>query len=542
MSFRDAILKEAHLTATTNGAMVYDTSFNSNVDLFGSIGSMRHNYESENILLFENAFKENPVMATRLLFYARDCRGGYGERKVVFDIFKKSFMDDHPEYGVQLVKHFAEYGRWKDMWDLIDLKVKEVGIEKAIEDKVVVEMLDIIYNQFYKDWQVVKYYYDAAGLADDKPNISMLAKWMPSCHSQSKNVRKLYRLFAEYSKLPAWLPMGERYYRTYLRKMRDYLDIVEKKIVNKDYESIDYTKIPSRALKRYTKLFNKYDYERFSSLMKKAANPTDNPEVKLNVKQLYPYEILGDVAFTYWRDRKVDFEDTDAKNAMWYQMPNFFKRDVSILPVLDTSGSMNGEPLKIAMSLAIYTAQNNSHDTFKNIVMQFSDNPHFVDIGKAHRLGDIVNCFHCDNGSTNFEGVMKKLLITAINNKLPKSEMPEYLLIISDMQFNSMSDMGYSFKPMEYSALTTPIPMMERLRKAYNNAGYDLPMMIYWNVADSPSKGRFPMAHLDGCIYISGKTPAIFDHLFDDKFPTTLDLINDIINSDRYKDITLKLD
>ena len=81
--------------------------------------------------------------------------------------------------------------------------------------------------------------------------------------------------------------------------------------------------------------------------------------------------------------------------------------------------------------------------------------------------------------------------------------------------------------------------MMDKIRSEYNKTPYKLPTMIYWNVDDDAPKGSFPMAHLDGCIYISGRTPIIFEHLFDERFPSTYELIKKITDSDRYNKITI---
>lgn len=537
---RNVLEREAHKVETYNGATVYDSSFDNLTDLFAKIGSMRYASDNESLSLFKKAFSEDPITATRVLFYARDCRGGYGERSVVLRIFYKFFCIEHPEWGSQLVHWFAEMGRWKDLWDLVGMLIKDKGMEVMLDDTradypdIAGTIFDIIMLQFNDEICSVEAW--NRGDLKERPNISMLGKWMPSCHSQSKNVRNLFKWFSKSAQGLTYC-MGEKYYRYYTKLLRTHIGIVEHNIVSKNYESIDYTKIPSRALKRYKTLFEKYDAARFNEVMAKAANPEENPDVKLNVKQLYPYEILGEVRFGW---SVVSCEAGDAETAMWYQMPNFFKRDVSILPVLDTSGSMNGVKSSIATSLAIYAAQRNKHETFKDMIMQFSDEPHMVSIKDKHSLNDIVGCFRCDNNSTDFEGVMLYLLNLAVQSNISPDEMPEYLLIISDMQFNTLSrTYDMDLNPNSAKSSNIKIPMMEHIRKLYAETPYEMPTMIYWNVDDDAPRGSFPMSHLDGCIYISGKSPVIFDHLFDEKFPTSYELIKKITDSDRYNRITI---
>ena len=85
-AFSNALRETATRTYTENGAKARNTSSNALVDLFASIGSLRNRNENEVLRLFADAYLEDKLIATKILFYARDIRGGLGERKVFRDI------------------------------------------------------------------------------------------------------------------------------------------------------------------------------------------------------------------------------------------------------------------------------------------------------------------------------------------------------------------------------------------------------------------------------------------------------------------------
>jgi hypothetical protein len=73
---------------TENGMTTNTTTLNACVDLYGDIGAMRGQDKSRLIKLFSSAYGEDPMTAMRILFWARDVRGGSGERQVFRDIFQ----------------------------------------------------------------------------------------------------------------------------------------------------------------------------------------------------------------------------------------------------------------------------------------------------------------------------------------------------------------------------------------------------------------------------------------------------------------------
>ena len=122
---------------TENGLPTNSTSLDLCVDLFFTIGAMRGQDKQRLINSFTKAYAENPLTATKLLFWARDIRGGAGERQIFRDII--TYLAGSKQKSV-LKKNLAlisEYGRWDDLLPLIGTSLEKDAlnlIEKALKD------------------------------------------------------------------------------------------------------------------------------------------------------------------------------------------------------------------------------------------------------------------------------------------------------------------------------------------------------------------------------------------------------------------------
>ncbi|MBQ3693090.1 MAG: DUF2828 family protein, partial [Clostridia bacterium] len=82
LNFLQALKGEANKTLTENLAVTYRSSGSENVDLFGSIGALRSASDEDIVRRILKAWGEDRDLAMKILFYARDIRGGLGERRV----------------------------------------------------------------------------------------------------------------------------------------------------------------------------------------------------------------------------------------------------------------------------------------------------------------------------------------------------------------------------------------------------------------------------------------------------------------------------
>lgn len=111
MTFKDAVLNTPSFSRTANGMKTYQSSLNALVDLFYQIGASRGKDVTG---LFERAYAEDRQLALRIAFWARDVRGGAGEREIFRSIIKH-LEKLHPAELEQVIKLAPEYGRWDDI-------------------------------------------------------------------------------------------------------------------------------------------------------------------------------------------------------------------------------------------------------------------------------------------------------------------------------------------------------------------------------------------------------------------------------------------
>ena len=104
---------------TENGGVSYKSTLNGLLDLFGFGAAYRPRSDEDCILLFKNAFDEDPVHALRCLFYLRDCRGGQGERRF-FRVCFKWLAENYPEVARKNMRYIPFYGRVDDLYCLVD--------------------------------------------------------------------------------------------------------------------------------------------------------------------------------------------------------------------------------------------------------------------------------------------------------------------------------------------------------------------------------------------------------------------------------------
>ena len=178
MNFATAMKQEANFTTTENGAVALKSTNDACLDLFATIGSLRTDYEGNRTeTLFAEAFKEDPLMATKIVFYGRDIREGLGERET-FRKLIRYMAKHHPEAIKPNLDLIGVYGRYDDMYSLIDTEVED-------------DMWAAMKKQFEEDKENL-----------EKGNaISLLAKWIKTADASSdktrKNVIALFPFFTE---------------------------------------------------------------------------------------------------------------------------------------------------------------------------------------------------------------------------------------------------------------------------------------------------------------------------------------------------------
>lgn len=508
--FLNGLTDASNLTYTENGAVTRKSTKSDLLDLFALGAAMRSRRDEDCILMFRKAFDENPVYALKCLFYIRDVRGGQGERR-----FFKVCMKDLASYNYEVAKrnleHVPEFGRWDDLYTFIGTPLEA-------------DAFAFMKKQLALDVQC--------------KTPSLLAKWLKSENTSSFASRKM----AEKTRIA--FGMSHKQYRKILSMLREKINIVERLMSENRWDEIEFDKIPSRAGMIYKNAFARHDIERMKQdpTVQSYADFAKDTTKTVNAKTLYPYECVAEAMKVmrggygwYGRRTGVAMNDTNRLmiNKYWDNLEDYFNDKVfNGMAIVDTSGSMCGPnaaaPINVAISLGMYCGMK-AKGPYANHFITFSSDPTFVKIEGVDFCDKVVRMSHTDwSGSTNVEAAFDMMLDVAVKNHLSQSDIPENLMVISDMEFNHcVTSNAYR---SSWGGGGVNETLFETMAKKWRAHGYDLPKLVFWNV--QARQNNIPMRD-DGYVsYVSGMSPVIFDMVMSGK--TGYDLMMDKLDSDRY--------
>ena len=491
----ECLKNEANKTYTENGAVTNRSTGKDCLDLFSAIGALRHESDDEIAERFMRAYTEDSDMAMKILFFARDVRGGLGERRV-FRCILRWLAKNEPKSLLRNLGHVAEYGRWDDLLVLLDTSCGK-------------ETSALMKAQFEADLSAL----------DNGGDVSLLGKWLPSVNASNKDAVRLAK------RLAIAFGLTERNYRKDLVRLREHIRILENNLRERDY-TFDYSKQPSKAMFKYRRAFLRNDKERYSAFMEKVGRG----EAKLHTGTLLPYELVDPYLDGYgcWNGsflRDLSDEEKQVLNTTWNALPDFAS-DENALAVVDTSGSMyctsDPKPASVALSLGLYFAER-AKGPYRNHFIEFSAHPELIEI-KGSTFADRLRYIASFNqvANTNLEAVFQLILNAAVKNNVPPSDLPEKLYIISDMEFDCC---------VRNSSLTN----FENAKRMFEAAGYRLPRLVFWNVA-SRNRQQPVTQNEQGAALVSGCSPRIFSMVMDGML-SPYDFMLSVLNTERYAPI-----
>ena len=493
-TFLAGMKSAANYTRTENGALTHKSTMDGLMDLFAMGAAYRTRTDEDVILLFKNAFIEDPVYALKCLFYIRDVRGGQGERRF-FRVVTKWLASYNTDAMRRNLIHVPEFGRWDDLF---------VFIGTPLEN----DALSIVKHQLALDVQC--------------KTPSLLGKWMPSENTSSQKTRKIA------AKVRKFIGMTPKQYRKTLSVLRARINVLERLMSEGRWDEIEFDKIPSKAGLKYKNAFARHDIERMKRdpQVKSYADFAKDTTTKVNAKALYPYEVVAKAL----RCQHYALDNTDRLmvNKYWENLADYFNgKSFNGLAVVDTSASMTwsgGEatPLNVAISLGLYCAER-AGGPFANHYVSFSRTPRLIETNGVDFVDKVYRIYRtnlCEN--TNIEATFDMLLNTALMNGCNQDDLPQNIIVISDMEF----DTGCC--GIRQSTAKT---LMEGIREKWARHGYRMPHLIYWNV--QARQDNIPEDMGCGLVsYVSGMSPSIFEQILSGK--TGYDLMMEKLNSERY--------
>lgn len=493
----------SELQRTENGALGYVTSGKALLDMNFKTSSMRNMSDKDILALFHEAMAEDPKITIKWLFFLRDREQGMGERKS-FRIMLKDLCEDRPNLVMKLIPLVPYYGRWDDLWCLLD----------SDNAKVFNALIDIVGDQLSADIQNMK----------SKYPISLLGKWLPSLSSKKQENRRWA------AKIRKALFLSKEEYRNICTSLRKYLDVVEVKMSDKEWSKINYEAVPSRANLIYKNAFLRNDEARrveYLESLKKG-------KTKINAKVLS----ASDIVHSYydpsgWRIQVQSYDES--LEQLWKNLPNYMPDGASAIVVSDSSGSMltkvgnsNLTAYQVSEALAIYMSEKLTGE-FKDSFITFSSRPKLLNMSNCKSLHEKLKYYDSEVlvDNTNIKAVFKLILRVAVKNKYSQEDLPQNIIICSDMEFDKAQG-GYSWgKNTRYSKAD-----FEVIKDEYAQHGYKMPSLTFWNICGRTNTVPLQENEL-GVHLLSGFSQAIVDMAFSTKLDP-YECLMERLNSERY--------
>lgn len=477
MGFAEMLRRAGQFTRTENGAAARNTTGAACLDFFGTIGSLREAEEGRICALFAEAFREDPLFATKIVFYARDIREGLGERKT-FRVLLRYMAGWHPGALAPNLDLVGLFGRYDDLYCLVGTPLEDA-------------MWAVMKAQFEEDLNNL----------NQGNTISLLAKWIKTADASSEKTRKLGILTANKLGYPVYD------FKRIVRRMRKHIQVVECLVSANRWDEITYSKVPGRAMMLYRKAFMRHDAERFRKFLEKAVGG----EEIIHSATLYPYDIVEKILYKG--------EDSAVLEAQWRQLPDYVGEGANAIVMADVSGSMWGRPMAASVGLAVYFAERNT-GAYHNLFMTFSGEPQVVELkGEtlAQKIGMVSKSAWGMN--TSLERAFACVLAVAVDGKVKPEEMPKSIIVVSDMEIDVCGDKEWTF--------------YEEMEERFSQKGYKIPNVVFWNV-DS----RHNVFHVDknrqGVQLCSGLSATVFGQVLSCIGSTPMEMMEKVIGAERY--------
>lgn len=471
MTFAQAVM--AKTTRTENGMKSLASSGSKCLDLFSSVSEFR---DADITGPFTAALVENIDHALRIALWGRDVRKGAGEREFFRKILRL-LETSNPEYAMALASRVPELGRWDDLLVFKTDRCKKFAFSMIDE-----------------------------GLRHGN---QLCAKWMPRKGEIANELR-------------AFLCMSWPQYR---KKLVSLTNVVESKMCAKDWESINFSHVPSIAASRYRKAFFRNAEEAYTKYVSDLQN---NKGAKVNAGAIFPHDVI--LSLLKSDMSSMDKVELDFITQQWNSLPNYVG-DARVLAVVDVSGSMQSVTLSkggltalhVAISLGMYVADKNL-GKFKDTFLTFSSSPD-LQVLKGNIVQKFKQMSNAEWGySTNLHAALVEILRVAREGMVAPEEMPQVLLIMSDMQFNAC---------VEHDDRA-----IDMVRRRYEDAGYTAPTVVFWNLnqADVRTLDKSVSRHDSKTAMISGFSPAILKNVLsgDLESITSESVMLSTIMDDRY--------
>ena len=495
-----------------------------------------------------------------LVFETRDIKLGKGERDLFYWLFLRLF-EDFPSTAVNTISLVTGGSD-----EVLEVKMQDEPLGSFKDVNRLCEIMSEDKTHKYEDLEEALINHYVFNLArdsqEDKAGLS--AKWAPREGKETDKkcglAKKLAKRLSHKKKVQEQL----KDYRKLIASLNEKINTPEVLMCSKDksrWGDLQIFHFASKAFNKYKKALldvdkkgerkNPNDIYREKVRNKVLAEfekiKEDPSKSRLNVGKLQPYEIVQEIM----NGNIQSDEDKNMVNSIWKKYVSDFKTDllgefVPGVSLVDVSGSMSNV-MPMAISLGLLTAEL-MEGPFKDKVLLFTDDAQWFDLSVADNLYDRVNLLSKASwgGSTNMGAAIDNILTVGVENKVPQEHMPKCLYIYSDMQFDQ-ADNSYSGYYSSYAMNRSGSinkytgkwsSNHDSLKEAYRLAGYEMPLIVYWNLRDTGS--TVCKSDTIGTMCMSGFSASLLKAFFKGEFDFTITPYEGLcakLEDDRYKPI-----
>ncbi|KAF9276569.1 hypothetical protein BGZ88_001640 [Linnemannia elongata] len=524
---------DPNMTITQNGAPTFASTENACLDFFFEV--LKGTDANTVTRLARAAWAQSPLDTLRLIFQLRSIIHGKGDRKEFY--YCMDFLrQEHPRTLLFNLRYIPDHGYWKDLLNWLvfevrqdrtdfllttrpakpkkaprptitpkprrhriqnagkvqgEVKVPTTKVTKTSEDrkraieaaeernrqhsaKAKEERLAKIEtrlgcardafkkNEFYRVLHLEVARLFANALVRDKArlkkgqSVSLAAKWCPSLNQFHDNQTLIASTIAQIL-YPTKLTgedhatyvnrVRQLYRQEYYVPLRKATPVLETFMTSDRWNEIIYNRVPAVAMKNNKERFEAHDKERFAEYL----GSVSKGETTIASQALLPHQLVTEATSLL----NVDREELRVKTveAQWKsyvdRLAESGKMD-STIAICDVSGSMSVQSLRN---------------------MDWGYN---TDLQKAFGL----------------------VLERAVAKKLPKEEMVKTMFIFSDMEFDQAVQ-GVSMPTELFTNYSV-------VKHNFEAAGYELPQIVFWNLAGSSRGNKPAKANQKGVAMVSG--------------------------------------
>lgn len=476
----------------------------------------------------------------RLLCHTRDIVGGKGEYALSY-MMLCTLYDYFPQFAIYTLEKFVlidekqPYGSWKDMKNIVHIVDNNSRLNHQITQKCV----ELVNKQLTKDLACEK---DA--------DLSLCAKWIP--RETSKKHNWFFKILAQdFFKESIYMKSAKTYYsktksekkcymeyRKLISGLNRRLDTVQIKQCGNIWHEIDHNKTTSITLNKNRKAFLNVkkdgeqrsmevhriecanNFRKYIANQVKSGKEVKGKNVGLDNFTKNALEIIANKGF--------DTVEADLLNSQWRSNSTINSSLGKMVAMVDTSGSMIGDPLNAAIALGIRVAEKS---ILGKRVLTFSQVPDWHNLDGNDDFVSMVKKLTKAKWTvnTNFYAAMELILQALVANKVPPEEASDMILaVFSDMQID-VADGSHANNTM-----------MDGIEEMYKLSGYTRPHILFWNLK---STSGFPtLSSKRGVSMMSGFSPVLLN-LFCEKGMGVLEtmmpwnMMIELLNNERYMDV-----